>query len=341
MDSIFNATPSDRPPAENALASKPRVVLSYRRFQPKINHDIFVIGGKGKDMKPTNSVEMFSSKEGRWVDIAPMSIPRSSASSVVFDAQVIVSGGCTDTVDDKSRCTDSIEILNLGKCPLKWNMSDAKLPIPLSGHQTFIYMGKLIVVCTFNIQEKNERGGNITRKVCKIFQVSLSAPYAAKELHTLPTPVTQYKAELANEKVFLFGGSDGDCKRVLIYDLGINEYRDMPGLPIFRHNMSVVRWGGKIILVGGIEKVVRDCCWVDQTCDYATMYDMETGESVMLPTMKYPRKGCSAVVTDDVIVVIGGHYNSVEFYDFHTNIWGAFKVMKETKFETTAVVSPL
>ena len=338
MENVLNDAQIDSPPTQGTQASKRHVVRSTPQFGPPINHDVIIMGGLDKDRKPTNSVEKFCCKEGRWVDLAPMIVPRQSASSVVLDNQVIVSGGRTNTGQSDQNVrkpTVSIEILNLSRDPLKWAMSAAKLPVPLFGHQTFVYKGKLIVICHYYIEGKGT--------MCKIFEIPLTPPHAAKELHTLPNSDRHYKAELVNKKIFLYGGKLNDWQGVLIYDLVANECREMPGLPFCMYNMSTVLWGDQIVLLGGMKKVLTDTgrSWDDKMCDEAIMYDTETGESEMLPSMKHERKGCSAVLTDDVIVVMGGHYNSVEYYDFRTNTWQAFKAMKERRFEATAVVSPL
>ena len=112
------------------------------------------MGGEKKDGKPTNSVEKFCSKEGRWMDVVPMVVPRVSASSVVFNNQIIVSGGAIrNESTDSNEPTDSIEVLNLDQFPLKWVIFAGKLPLPLSGHQTFVYKGKLIVVGSYDKTE--------------------------------------------------------------------------------------------------------------------------------------------------------------------------------------------
>jgi hypothetical protein len=342
IEGIFNDSQIDSPPTQGAQLSKPHVVQSTLQVGPPINHDVIIMGGRDKGGKPTNSVEKFCCKEGRWVDLAPMIVSRESASSVVLDNQVIVSGGQTNTGQsdrNEREPTDSIEILNLDHYPLKWVMSAVKLPVRLSGHQTFVYKGKLIVICDYYIKGKGT--------MCKIFEIPLTPPHAAKELHTLPnldySGGRHYKAELVNKKIFLYGGKLNDWQGVVIYDLVANECREMPGSPFCMYNMSTVLWGDQIVLLGGMKKVLTDTgrSWDDKMCDEAIMYDTETGESEMLPSMKHEREGCSDVLTDDVIVVMGGHYNSVEYYDFRTNTWQAFKAMKERRFQATAVVSPL
>ena len=307
----------------DSILSDTAQASSSHAVQPPFNHDIFIMGGL-VDKKITNSVEMFSCKEGRWITVVPMIVPRKAASSVVFDNQIIVSGGLIDVGKEKSESTDSIEILNLNKHPLEWKMSDPKLPVPASFHHTFLFKRNLIVVC---------------HTINKIFQVQFSAPHAAKELCTLPADLDYlYRAELVNEKAFIFGRTSYS-RDVLVYDLAANECRSMPALPLTLFNMSTVAWGDQVILLGGRQNVGGAIRFVD--ADDVVVYDTETGESEILPAMKHTRNGCSAVLADGMIVVMGGHYNSVEYYDFRTNAWKALKAMKMIRHKATAVVSPL
>ena len=320
MDSFFDDILSPTTQSDEAL--KPYCIHPTQQLRPPFNRDIFIMGGMDGNDKITNYVEMFCCKEGRWVDVASMIVPREAASSVVVDNQIIVSGGLVRRVGDNNKQrTDSIEILDLEKHSYKWKMLDAKLPFPEAFHRTFLYKGKLIVV------------GNKT-----IFQIQLSAPHAVKELYALPSFSIGFGAELVNEKIYIFRSQGA----VLVYDLVANECRIMPSLPFILQNMSTVVLGDKVVLVGGMRKVVgthgneRN----ERTAD-VIMYDTETGESEILPAMKHKRNDCSAVLVDGMIVVMGGHYNSVEYYDFRTNTWKALKAMKMLTSRTTAVVSPL
>ena len=295
---------------------------SSHAVRPPINHDIFVMGGS-IDKKIVNSVEMFSCKEGRWLPVVPMIVARKAASSVIFENQIIVSGGSIDVGKEEIEPTDSIEILSLDKHPFEWKMSAVKLPVPAASHQTFLFQGNLIVVC---------------HTINKIFQVQLSAPQAAKELCTLPGNLDYtFTAELVDDKIFIFGSSSYS-RNVLVYDLVANEFLNMPTLPFIWFLMSSVTWSNQVVLLGGRKREGQ--MRFDDAAD-VIMYDTETGESEVLPAMKHTRNGCSAVLVDGMIVVMGGYSNSVEYYDFHTNAWKALKAMKMTRYKATAVVSPL
>ena len=64
----------------------------------------------------------------------------------------------------------------------------------------------------------------------------------------------------------------------------------------------------------------------------------------MLPPMKQDRQGCTAVVTNNVIIVMGGHnrengyLNSVECFNCSTYVWEDLPSMGEERWGATAVV---
>ena len=64
----------------------------------------------------------------------------------------------------------------------------------------------------------------------------------------------------------------------------------------------------------------------------------------MLPSMQQKRKACTAVVTDNVIIVMGGcgengkGLNSVECFNFSNYAWEDLPPMKEERWGATAVV---
>ena len=76
------------------------------------------------------------------------------------------------------------------------------------------------------------------------------------------------------------------------------------------------------------------------------MYDTETGGSERLPSLKNKRYGSSAVIIDEVIVVLGGrnavqgHLNSIESFTMGNDGWKQLSGMKEKRDFATAVVKP-
>ena len=144
---------------------------------------------------------------------------------------------------------------------------------------------------------------------------------------------------MVNNKLFIFGGSYRDVKSC---DLDTNECREMPSLPYSYpwDGMSHVQWTDYVILLGGkpsnYEKDRIKTIGIIQ-------YDTTTGDSKILAPTNKKRIGCAAVITDDVIIAMGGqvNVNSAECYSFKTNTWQALPVMRERRYLATAVVFPI
>ena len=142
-------------------------------------------------------------------------------SFVVVGQEVIVSGG--DTGDG---ITNTNEVLNFAETPLQWKMSPARLPVPLSAHQTVVYRRKLIVI--------GGHDGNEGRNSDKIYEVLLAPPYTTTTLSLLPQPRAWRRVELVNDKVFiLVGGRNPGVPTddVLIYSLSENRCCALNNLP--------------------------------------------------------------------------------------------------------------
>ena len=299
-------------------------------------HDFIVLGGRRQDGQSLKSVEKFIFRVGRWIELPPMNTPRSFASSVLVGNQIVVSGGDTgDTI------TDSIETLNLNGTPLQWITSNAKLRAPLSAHQTVAYQGKLIVI----------GGYDHSREVISrmISEVLLTPPYSTRMLCFLPQPRAWHGAELVNDKIFIFGGGDTPITpqdAVFVYDPRANRCsEEMAALPYPVQGMATVRWGNKVLLLGGVNER-------EEELDYVISYDTGSGETTRLPPMTQKRGGCCAVntptvsscssdISTDTLVALGSLRNlkTVERYDFHSHAWQDMPPTRKAREFCTAVVS--
>ena len=74
------------------------------------------------------------------------------------------------------------------------------------------------------------------------------------------------------------------------------------------------------------------------------MYDVIIGRSQMLQCLKRKRRGCTAVLTGNVVVLMGGfnkgHLKSVEYFDLERQVWQDLPDMLEPKAYATAVFKP-
>ena len=298
---------------------------------------VIVLGGRDQDGQSLTSVEGFIFYEGRWIELPPMNIPRSFAASTLVDNEIIVSGGDTgDTL------TDTIETLNLDETPLQWIISDATLPVPLSGHKTVVHQGKLITI--------GGHDGNEGRNSDKIYEVPLTPPFTPRVLTSLPQPRAWHGAELVNDKIFVFGGGRNPGvpnDEVVVYDLSSNQCNVMSQLPYRVQGMATVCLEKKVFLLGGVDETQEEL-------DHVITYDTVLAETRRLPSMKLRRGGCCAVICPivessggcssntptDTLVALGNllQLNAVERFNFHSHAWSDMPSTKEARNFCTAVV---
>ena len=292
-----------------------------------IKEDIVVAGGERR-----SSAETFSWNKKTWAPLPAMKEHRSTATSFVYENQIIMAGGFNGGTG-----LDDMEMMKIDQELLQWVKFPAKLPAKLSWHKTVVYKDRLFVVGGYNWSE-----GCCSKAV---HEVLLIPPYSTKLLCKMPQPREYHGAELIDNKVFILGGqtdlrNQSIINSVIMYHIIKNVCKQMPPLPYAVSEMATVSWRNKVILMGGVDEK-------GQVLNNVVMYDTVTGESEMLPSMKYKRKACSAVITANVIVVMGGcnkeHtcLNSVECFSVGSNSWQELPPMIEARGSATAVVKPV
>lgn len=145
-------------------------------------------------------------------------------------------------------------------------------------------------------------------------------------------------ALIGNKIVVVGGTSSGlykdslDC--VEMYDINKNECTKMPTLTFALCKMATVSWGENVIVAGGYDKEGK-------ILDSVVMYNVK-GEIRTLPPMKHKRTACSAVVSRNGLVVMGGwnkeegYLNSVECFSFDRYMWEELPPMIEARCFATA-----
>jgi N-acetylneuraminic acid mutarotase len=105
--------------------------------------------------------------------------------------------------------------------------------------------------------------------------------------------------------------------------------------------MATVSYKGNVILIGGVNEK-------GQTLNSVVMYDVKTGKIKMLPCLNHRRAGNAAVITGNVIIVMGGYdvesktyLDSVEYLDSRTNVWRELSPMTTKRNAQTAVLKPI
>ena len=293
--------------------------------------NIFVCGGyDGKER--LNSVESYSWPENSWTLEPAMKAVRSASSAFVHERQIYVSGGWNGT-----KATDTIESLNVDDKHLEWMMSPIKMPIKCDGHKMVRYENS-VVLTGGRVDADNASDG--------IYEVDLNAPYNTKLLTQMPEPRSDHGCEIVDNQVIMAGGRTSkyfkDVKNtVYVYDLNNNKCKTLPPLPISISDMATVSYKGNVILIGGVNTK-------GETLNSVVMYDVKTGKIKMLPDLNHKRAGSAAVITGNVIIVMGGcvyetktQLNSVECLDLSTNVWRELSPMTTKRSAPAAVLKPI
>ena len=267
-----------------------------------------VAGGNNND-----TVEVFDKILNSWIEVKPMKMSRSSASSVLYKGSVLVTGGTSKD----NRVTSSIEQCSLNTSPFipfSWSNLAVKLPRPLRGHCTVLYKNRLIVL-----------GGDDGNEFSDfIYEVQLQSPFNTKILAKLPPArvVGGCGVVLVNDKILIFGGgkeSEAATAYVTMYDITKNKFKKLEPLPYGVCEMATVKYGENVILAGGSNQYRSH----RESKNTVISYNIKTQKSTKLPSMKCYRSECCAIVDGNSLVVMGGVGlgTSVEAFDFKNSKW--------------------
>jgi hypothetical protein len=302
-------------------------MVSSNKVSDTIREDITIVAGYDRQLNVKNSVERFSWKKNVWVKIASLNIGRVYITSFLFGDELYVVGG---------RDSRAMEALNLNEAPGKWTLLAAELPAFYEGHRTLVYQNRLISI-----------GGSEMPSIIYIDLISevlLTPPYTSKVLCHMPQPRKYFGAELFEDRVLIFGGRTRDAydsalNSVLEFDLNTNECRNLSRLPRAISGLATVRWGEKVVLIGGRDKEGK-------VLNQVLMYDSTTGKIVVLPSMLEARVSACAVITGNMIVVMGGarmerkDLASVEGFVLGGYLWEYLPSLNEGRSGATAALVP-
>ena len=294
---------------------------------------VVTAGGTGNGR--LKSVEMFSLEEKAWKPLQEMKEYRSGSSMVVHDSQkLLVSGGYISIGGIKSIETLSLNAARINQL-ITWEYTAGELPIPLWGHRSVVYNGRLLVI--------GGRDGDKREVTDSITEVSLFPPYTSKLLATMPQPRWLHGVAIFDDKILIVAGTQGpscstNLEAVLLYNITENEYQELAPLPCAVCEAAVIKWGGdNVMIMGGADKSGK-------SLNKVLMYNMKTQKSHELPDMKYKRRGCVAAVVKDTVIVMGGKdekgniLKSVESFRFDSYSWQELPDMHEGRYFATAVV---
>ena len=288
-----------------------------------------IVAGGWRPARQVNSVEMFNLATRTWTLLQPMRENREGPSSVVYNNQVFVIGGCVSSMEKLS--------LNAVQAPqsIRWENVPVELPGWLYGHGSVVYSGRLMVTGGYYI-EKGGQSDSIT-------EISLVPPYTSKQIATMPQRRYCHGVAIFGDKILIVGGresrrSSSTLRSVVIYDITRNQFQELAPLPYPIYEMATVKWGeDNVMIMGGADIN-------DQSLNKVLMYNIKTQKSHELPDMKYKRRGCVAAVVRDTVIVMGGRderrncLKSVEGFRFDRNSWEELPSMHVERFSPTAAV---
>ncbi|XP_046856528.1 kelch-like protein 12 [Xenia sp. Carnegie-2017] len=285
-----------------------------------LRNGIFVAGGNRK------SVEIFSWKEKKWFKIASMEDYHLSTSSFIYNDNLFIVGGYG---------CKSLQTLNIKQLPLTWRKFPTEFPYECRDHQTVVYKQQIILI-----------GGDIAGKgrsdLISEIKITGTTSYVLKELCHMPELRCGHGAVVVDDKVVIFGGQqyDGkDLSSVLEFDPRTLTFKEMLPLPHPLTGMATVQWRDEVILLGGSDG--------KEILNSVIMYDSNTGEITVLPSMFEKRSWCCAVIAGDTIVVMGGKnvkyedLESVEYFEMgSSSLWTCLPSMNKSRWRAIAEVLP-
>ena len=295
-----------------------------------VRENIFVVGGTIRYGVDNKSTECFNWADETWslLDSAVFE-GRSLLGSFVYQGQMVVAGG------QIARChsTNTMKCLDVADPSATWKDFAVNLPVKCHGHKVVNHNDQLFMSGGLvAVSDGRQSTGSDA-----VYEMQLVPAYSSKMLTRLPQPRYFHGMEMFDQKLFILGGYDGRkiTASVVQYDLIKNKCKEMPPLPYAVKEMATVLWRNNVLVIGG---------WNEQSkyLNKVIMYDVITGRSQMLPCMKQKRCACTAVLTDNILVVMGGHdyreHKSVESFDLERQVWQDLPDMLEPRAHATAVV---
>ncbi len=292
---------------------------------------IFVCGGND-GQACLNSVESYSWPENSWTLEPAMKEKRLHPSAFVHGRKIYVSGG-----ENGTRRLDSTESLNVDEEHLKWRKSRVAMPIKCKGHK--IVGNENSAILTGGLTDDDDVSDGI-------YEISPNPSHNTKLLTQMSEPRCAHGCEIIDNQVIVAGGSttkyvQNAKNTVYVYNMNNNECKTLPPLPLSVTDMATVSYKDNVILIGGSNEK-------DQTLNSVVMYDVKTGKIKMLPRLNHKRSGSAAVITGNVIIVMGGYdletnkyLNSVEYLDLSTNVWKELSPMTTKRTGQAAVLTPV
>ena len=120
-----------------------------------------------------------------------------------------------------------------------------------------------------------------------IREVQVVPPYTVKTLSRMPEPRQRHCTEIFDDGLVIIGGTKtgryrDNLSSVVLYDIKNNVCKQLAPLPYEVSEMATVRWGDKVVVIGGADKR-------GEPSNTVIVYNVKTEQSHMLPPMRCKR----------------------------------------------------
>ena len=155
-------------------------------------------------------------------------------------------------------------------------------------------------------------------------------------------PRSNHAVAALGNRIFVFGGNDSPDKAEA-YDVDADTWEELAPIPTPRMhvNYSAAAFGGKVYLLGGLQK--KDEPYLDTDSNKNEMYDPANNTWAEKAPLPSPRSSAAVTVFENKIYVISGlfkreHTKTVFLYDPATDTWQTRAPMPEARFMSGAAV---
>ena len=271
-----------------------------------VNGKIFIFGGDCHNSEINQSFEVFNWSTKTWTLIRNcLFFRRYCSRSFIYGKKIMICGGYH---------TERIEYLS----PSESGYSSTVASVSLPSNSKFNGLLHKDRILTF------DNG---------VVETSLESPGESRTL-LRENPGGRYCSglHLFGENVYIVGGQPSKMEK---YDVAKNEIKTLPSLPYTVSKMATVAYKDNIIIIGGYD---------GKSLNNVVLFNVTTGEYKKLPSMLEKREFCTAVIIDNVIVVMGGcsgtttYLNTVEYYVIGDSEWQELPAMNLARYGATACV---
>ncbi len=273
----------------------------------ELNSRVYVIGGFGRDGRPTDAVWVYDVAEDEWTSAKPLPAPLHHVAAVALGGRVYAIGGLTGQFFASVKSLSAYEPDTDSWAPL------AALPRERGAAAAAVIDGLIYVAGGFNAGSVDD------------FAVYDPAANEWTGLAAMPTARDHLAAAAIDGVFYAVGGRDGGALYATLeaYDPISGEWDTTRApMPTARGGLAGAAFNGRLFTFGGEGNGNDPKGIFPQT----EVYDPANNGWMTLPPMRTPRHGLGAVAVGDRIILPGGATRagfeaSAANDAFHPGIW--------------------